>query len=106
MPAKAGIHVFFLSGTSKVVDTRARPSAAPGMTIGEWLSLLLLLMPLTGCDLILGESFIEHEMRNPKTGAAELCVGHVGRGGASQAELDTMKACMAWYESQGYVRMD
>ncbi len=45
-------------------------------------------------------------MRNPKTEKAVLCVGHVGPGGASQAELDTMNACIAWYESQGYVRMN
>ena len=70
------------------------------------LPFLALLLFMSGCDLILGESFVEHEMRNPKTGIAVLCVGHVGRGGASQAELDSMNACMAWYESQGYVTMD
>jgi hypothetical protein len=59
---------------------------------------------LTGCSLILGESFIMQPMHNPVTGKQALCVGHLGRGGPSGPELDTMNACIAWYEAQGYLK--
>ncbi len=61
---------------------------------------------LSGCESILGESFVLQDMRDPKTGAAVVCVGHVGRGEPSKAELDTMNACVSWYLSQGYVKVD
>ncbi len=59
---------------------------------------------LTGCAFILGESFDVVALRNPTTKEAATCVGHVGRGVASQAEINTMNACVSWYLSQGYQR--
>jgi hypothetical protein len=60
------------------------------------------LAALTSCTFILGESFDEVALRNPTTKDVATCAGHVGRGVASQAEIDTMSACVSWYLSQGY----
>jgi len=57
---------------------------------------------MSGC---LGESFVAQNLRDPKTGKAVVCIGHVGRGSPSQAEMDTMRACVSWYLSQGYVKI-
>jgi len=57
---------------------------------------------VTGCAFILGESFDVVALRNPTTKEAATCVGHVGRGVASQAEINTMNASVSWYLSQGY----
>ncbi len=52
----------------------------------------------------LGESFVDQEMRNPKTGEQHLCVGHDGRGSPNKVELDAMNSCIANYEAQGFVK--
>jgi hypothetical protein len=59
------------------------------------------LAALTGCAFT-GESFDVVALRNPTTKDVATCVGHVGRGVASQAEINTMNACVSWYSSQGY----
>ena len=61
-----------------------------------------LLILLSGC---LGESFVAQNLRDPKTGEAIVCIGHLGRGSPSRAELDTMNACISWYLSQGYIKI-
>jgi len=77
--------------------------AFAGMTIGGWLPLLFI---LSGCHLLMGESYTERYLRDPKTGTTVTCAAYVGRGGPTQAEIDTMRACAAWYESKGYVPLD
>jgi len=57
---------------------------------------------LTGCTFIQGESFDEVALSNPTTKEVATCVGHVGRGVASRAEINTMNACVSWYLTQGY----
>ena len=52
-----------------------------------------------------GESFTAQNLRDPKTGNAVVCIGHVGRGSPSQAEINTMNACISWYLSQGYTKI-
>ena len=52
-----------------------------------------------------GESFIAQNLRDPNTGKIVVCIGHVGRGGPSPDEIDTMNACVSWYLSQGYVKI-
>jgi hypothetical protein len=44
-------------------------------------------------------------LRDPNTGKAVVCIGHVGRGNPSKAEIDTMNAYVSWYLSQGYVKI-
>jgi hypothetical protein len=52
----------------------------------------------------LGESFVDQNMRNPKTGERHLCVAHDGRGSPTKAELDAINSCIADYEAKGFVR--
>jgi hypothetical protein len=52
----------------------------------------------------LGESFVDQDVRNLKTGEQHLCVAHDGRSAPTQAELDAMNACITEYEAKGFVK--
>jgi hypothetical protein len=60
---------------------------------------------LVGCDHMMGETFVDQDMRDPKTGSTVTCVGHIGRGEPTKAQMDTMNACVSWYLSQGFVKV-
>jgi hypothetical protein len=92
----------FLGGASKSAAAVVGVSTKPWLTtIGSTPRLAIIagvLGLLSGC---IGESFVAQNLRDPKTGKAVGCVGHVGPGSPSQAELDTMSACVSWYLSRG-----
>jgi hypothetical protein len=53
---------------------------------------------------MMGESFVDQQMRNSRLSENAVCQGHNGRGESSEGERAAMSACIAAYEAKGFVR--
>ena len=57
---------------------------------------------LSGCVLLLGESFVEVDLYNPVTQERATCGPGGQRGGPSREQLAEMGACVSEHEARGF----